>query len=220
MFDLKYKIINIFLYKIYKKIRNSINKEKIIILYSHGSDSTKLKILLINLVSKKNIILIHINHNINKLDYNYKNYCIKKNKIEKIKLFVLNINKKKNIYIKEKYLRIKREKIIKIFIKKKKINTLWTAHHKNDFKEINFIKKIKNKKKKILYKNFFFKIEKKKPFKNIKKILIKNLKKKKWIEELNNLKLNNIRNLIRIKIINTLKSIKRDVAEGFKALPC
>lgn len=220
MFDKKNKYENIFFYKIYKNIRNSINKEIILILYSSGIDSNKLKIIIIKMIGKKNIIIIYVNHKINKLDYNYKNYCIKNIKRKKIKLYILNINKKKFFKIKEKVLRNKREKIIKIFNKKYQINSLWNAQQKNDYKETNFIKCIKNYRKKIFYKNFFFYIEKKKPFKNIKKIIIKKYINKFWLEDLNNLKLKVIRNILRIKILNMIKNIKRDVAERFKALPC
>lgn len=214
MFNIKYIKKNIFLFKIYKNIRNSLNKEKINILYSAGIDSNSLLKSSIYIIGIKNIIIIHINHKISKFDKNIKSKCIFINKLIKIKLFIINLNKNKLLSIKENILRIKREKIYKIFNKKFKIKTLWSGYNKNDKIETNFlyfITNIKKKIKNIFYKNKNYLIQKKKPFKNIKKKYIKKifLKKINWIEETNNLKKKNIRNIIRIKLLSKIKFYKR-----------
>ncbi|ASS47129.1 tRNA(Ile)-lysidine synthase [Candidatus Nasuia deltocephalinicola] len=219
MFNIKNIFYNIFIYKIYKNLRNSINKEKISILYSNGIDSNILLKSIINVIGKKNILLLHINHNISKLDKKYIKKCISVNIFLKIKLFILNLNKNNLINLKENKSRIKREKILKIFSKKLNLKTFWTGYNLSDkietkyINHINNINKnnIKNIKKNIYYINKLNLIQKKKPFKNIKKKYMKNifLKKIKWIEEILNLKKKNIRNVIRINFLSKIKYYKR-----------
>ncbi|WKD87076.1 ATP-binding protein [Candidatus Nasuia deltocephalinicola] len=197
MYNIKKK--NIEIYKIYKNIKK--NKKNILLLTtSFGVDSGTILKEFKKLLKKKLIKIINVNHK----------SIIDKKLIKNIKnIYRLKI-KLKNNKVNEIFFRKKRFKKLKnICIKKK--NNLWIFQQKNEIIE-NFIiqKLIKNNKinKFKEYKKKYI-IKKIKPINKFKKKIIKykKIKKKyKWLEEKNNIKYKNMRNKIRINIINIIKT--------------
>lgn len=194
-FSYKKKIVNY----IYKKIF----KKKTAIAFSGGIDSS----ILLNICKKnKKIIVIHVNHNLNKNSIKWAKHCMNISKKYNLKFVTINLKiKKKHIkkFGMEGAARIYRYSKISKYMKKKKIKNLITAHHLNDCIETYILKffrgcslrslSMEKKKKKIFNLNLF------RPFlytskKNIVKFFGK---PKKFLKDPSNNDIKIKRNLIR-----------------------
>ncbi|AGS33263.1 tRNA(Ile)-lysidine synthetase [Candidatus Nasuia deltocephalinicola str. NAS-ALF] len=213
MYNIKKK--NKIIYKIYNKLRKD-KKFFFTISISYGIDSNLVKKII--KIINKNILEININHNYERIEkkiYNKKN---KKN------IFKIKIKKNKNIEKLFKFYRFKKIKNICI----KKIVNIWICQEFDEIFESFLIQVLKNKlflqtKREKINRNVIKKI---KPINMLKKKYIKlySIKnKKKWIEEKNNIKFKNLRNKLRINIINNLninlKNLKEMWLRGLKCSP-
>ncbi|CAL4042156.1 tRNA(Ile)-lysidine synthase [Buchnera aphidicola (Tetraneura ulmi)] len=198
-----------------KKIIEKYKKNKFLIAYSGGIDSTVLLYKFIFLKRKDRKIkfrVIHINHSVQKESYNWSQFCENICKKEKINIIIKKI---KNNYIKkyglEADLRKQRYKEIKKEIKKNEI--LLTAHNLDDQCETFFLALKRGSGptglssmpyKKNIGKNLHIR-----PFLNVTKKKITQWaveKKLTWIEDPSNKNIKNDRNFIRKKIIPLFES--------------
>ncbi|WP_343189166.1 tRNA lysidine(34) synthetase TilS [Buchnera aphidicola (Chaitoregma tattakana)] len=199
-------------------------KQKILVAYSGGLDSTVLLYQLIELKKKIKLIkirAIHINHNMNKNANNWKNHCYKECKKNKIGFITQKIKTiyKKNI---EHSLREERYKIIKNNLLDNEIAV--TGHHLNDQCETlllalkrgsgpNGLSSIKEAIKfghnKQLLIRPLISIQKKK----IKKWAVE--KKLKWISDTSNSNIKFERNFIRLKIIPIIEKKWPNFSKNF-----
>ncbi|MGX7582896.1 tRNA lysidine(34) synthetase TilS [Candidatus Vidania fulgoroideorum] len=212
----------------YKKINKKIikGKFKFAIAYSGGLDSSLMLEFYSNLVNKKRILLIHINHNISKNSKNWENFCKKISKKKNIKIIIKSIHlNKKNIKKKgvENEARDRRYKEIIKIMKKRNIKYVIFAHFLDDLVETFFLRILRGtslkglecmKKKRKIYKNIYAI----RPFLYYERKYILNFFKiKEFIKDESNKDLKIRRNFIR-KIIKILKIIYKDLNLKIKSI--
>ncbi|UOQ27842.1 tRNA(Ile)-lysidine synthase [Candidatus Vidania fulgoroideae] len=216
--------------KIISYIYKNIFKKKTAIAFSGGLDSS----ILLDICKKnKNLMVIHVNHNLNKDSKKWSEFCKtvarkKKLKFKSLEIFIKEEDVKK--YGIEGAARIKRYISISNYMRKKKIRNLLTAHHLDDCIETYILKffrgcgirglKSIEKKKKIFGITLF------RPLIEISRLdLISLFKKpKKYIKDPSNsnkkIRRNMIRFILNKYVYNVFPNIKKVILRNIDNYKC